>query len=404
MTFFRLAVFALVASQSGAGRVGNDMKHFAEDSSDVHVQSLADAAHAKPVRRFPSPGNAATSLAEGPPQQHARHHVSPTVDGELAKHDEVAEVSGRFRDSGSPSGRLHDSGPKQDTKQDMMVDRMDQMVSKPLKSIEHGVQGDVSLNKGIVMIKGFHYDGKAPDAVFAVSSTGTEPTKTMDKSKWKILTAGKSFGFEDAPVEGQNVATSAGVDVKLPVPQGFHPKWLAVYCRKFGVNFGHASLDNVKQDAEQDMKQAPVTTATTKETAVVQQTAAQPAKPVGQQQTSTQQAEPEMQKKTTQQAEPEMQKKTTQQEKKFRLNPDTWDDATAKKWKANGKVDCETNHRSKCGPMGNGPSDGTSVTCRLGRRCYGGADGGKCRFSSTFGVREYKIKDFNDNKNGGCSR
>merc|ERR1719221_1927772 len=153
-----------------------------------------------------------------------------------------------------------------DTKQDMMVDRMDQMVSKPLKSIEHGVQGDVSLNKGIVMIKGFHYDGKAPDAVFAVSSTGTEPTKTMDKSKWKILTAGKSFGFEDAPVEGQNVATSAGGDVKLPVPQGFHPKWLAVYCRKFGVNFGHASLDNVKQDAEQDMKQAPVTTATTKDT------------------------------------------------------------------------------------------------------------------------------------------
>jgi len=294
MTFFRLAVFALVASQSGAGRVGNDMKHFAEDSSDVHVQSLADAAHAKPVRRFPSPGNAATSLAEGPPQQHARHHVSPTVDGELAKHDEVAEVSGRFRDSGSPSGRLHDSGPKQETAV------VQQTTAQPETAV--------------------------------VQQTTAQPE-------------------DNGPKRGSESDKT------------FVNNFLKVACETPGGPDGELCEKVVKPQ----------------ETAVVQQTTAQP-------------------------AEPEMQKKTTQQEKKFRLNPDTWDDATAKKWKANGKVDCETNHRSKCGPMGNGPSDGTSVTCRLGRRCYGGADGGKCRFSSTFGVREYKIKDFNDNKNGGCSR
>jgi hypothetical protein len=105
------------------------------------------------------------------------------------------------------------------------------------QSYAHEVNGDVFLkDEKTLVIKGFTYDGTAPDAFFwagtsqAPSSVGTILPHPFE---------GIFYEYEDqnAPVLGKY----NDEEVVLTLPDNLKAtdiKWLSVWCRKFEVNFG----------------------------------------------------------------------------------------------------------------------------------------------------------------------
>jgi len=107
----------------------------------------------------------------------------------------------------------------------------------------HGIGGSVyALDEKTLLIKGFTYDGSGPDAFFwagtqgSPSSVGTILPYPFD---------GKFFEYEDQSAPILTGQYSGDTDIKLTLPDTLKAtdiKWLSVWCRAFGVNFGDMSF------------------------------------------------------------------------------------------------------------------------------------------------------------------
>jgi len=108
-----------------------------------------------------------------------------------------------------------------------------------LKTIKNGVSGDIHStdNEMVLEIKNFKYDGKGPDVYFYVGKKGTE--------------------IKNANIDGirlpypensdQKLGKFNGETIKINLPKEIkfdEIGWLSVWCRKFGVDFGHLIFEN----------------------------------------------------------------------------------------------------------------------------------------------------------------
>ena len=108
----------------------------------------------------------------------------------------------------------------------------------------YGVNGDVYiLDSQSFLIKNFQYTGEGPDGVLTGGFSG-EPNRDPDVIISFPFTGEYSQHLEDGKSEtlgrfdGQR-------DLIVTLPEGTNTEqisWLSVWCRDFGVNFGHATL------------------------------------------------------------------------------------------------------------------------------------------------------------------
>ena len=91
------------------------------------------------------------------------------------------------------------------------------------------MQGTVNIkDDSTLMIKGFEYDGKGPDAFFYVGMDD-QPNGN-----------GKKLEYPDGDSKSI-LGKFQGEDVEIKLPSGYEAsklKWFSVWCRKFAINFG----------------------------------------------------------------------------------------------------------------------------------------------------------------------
>ncbi|KZC10983.1 Protein Skeletor, isoforms D/E, partial [Dufourea novaeangliae] len=104
----------------------------------------------------------------------------------------------------------------------------------PLQVFGHGIKGDVyAVDESTIFIKGFCYDGTAPDTFFWVGNT-THPTPTG----WLVP-------YPDTDREPQELKAYNYTDIILRLPgekKIRDIKWLSVWCRRFTVGFANVEI------------------------------------------------------------------------------------------------------------------------------------------------------------------
>ena len=113
----------------------------------------------------------------------------------------------------------------------------------------YGVTGDVFImDSQSFVIRNFKYSGEGPDGIITGGFSG-EPNNNPDVIFSFPFSGEFSQHLEDGKSEtidrfdGQR-------DLLLTLPDGinaFQLKWISVWCRDFGVNFGHAILQHHDQ-------------------------------------------------------------------------------------------------------------------------------------------------------------
>jgi len=104
----------------------------------------------------------------------------------------------------------------------------------PFSTIWHDVVGDVyAVDNITIHVRGFSYDGEAPDAHFFAGNRTPQPTNRgfiipNDKNRIEVL----------GPYRNRNL------NLKFPVTKKgqrgfFDIKWISVWCAKFSIDFGH---------------------------------------------------------------------------------------------------------------------------------------------------------------------
>ncbi|CAG0884477.1 unnamed protein product [Darwinula stevensoni] len=100
------------------------------------------------------------------------------------------------------------------------------------KNYAHGISGSVyAVDEDTVVIKGFSYDGSAPDAYFWIGDD------VQPSPRGSIVPYPQSYSGEEPPILG----SFEKEDILLHFPKGMKLtdiKWLSVWCRRFTVNFG----------------------------------------------------------------------------------------------------------------------------------------------------------------------
>ncbi|XP_065078550.1 protein Skeletor, isoforms B/C isoform X1 [Ochlerotatus camptorhynchus] len=96
----------------------------------------------------------------------------------------------------------------------------------------HGVKGRVyAVDESTLYVKGFHYDGTAPDAFFWV---GNSPRPSPEGY---IIPYPEEYTGREPPSLGQH--NNSNVVLKLPMGKRIRDiRWLSVWCRRFTVDFG----------------------------------------------------------------------------------------------------------------------------------------------------------------------
>jgi len=119
----------------------------------------------------------------------------------------------------------------------------------------HGISGKVFVkDEKTLIIKGFSYDGTAPDAFFWAGKS--DKPDTVDPADAEIITFpsdGKSYSYKDQNVPILNRAFK-NEDIELTLPGDLklkEIKWLSVWCREFKVNFGDLFFP---EDMESEIK------------------------------------------------------------------------------------------------------------------------------------------------------
>ncbi|CAB3361583.1 Hypothetical predicted protein [Cloeon dipterum] len=100
------------------------------------------------------------------------------------------------------------------------------------KEYAHGIRGSVFVvDETTLFIKGFAYDGTGPDAFFWVGN------QTRPSPEGEIVPYPKDFKGREPPI--LPAISNADIILRLPFPKRIRDiKWLAVWCRRFTVNFG----------------------------------------------------------------------------------------------------------------------------------------------------------------------
>ena len=107
-----------------------------------------------------------------------------------------------------------------------------------LASYAKGVSGDVYKKeaKNMLVVNNFKYDGSAPDAFFIV---GTSAKPSSDGTILPYPFDGTFYQYNDK--SAPKLVKADGKQVVLTLPSNLKisdVKWLAVWCRQFGLNFG----------------------------------------------------------------------------------------------------------------------------------------------------------------------
>merc|ERR1712110_253407 len=105
----------------------------------------------------------------------------------------------------------------------------------------HGVSGDIySCGDDKIIFENFKYDGLGPDAFFWVGTEGAKPSSNGILLPYPF--EGKFYDYEDlnAPfLDKAYDGTQSPMVVTLPDDVTLSDlKWISVWCRKVGVNFG----------------------------------------------------------------------------------------------------------------------------------------------------------------------
>ncbi|XP_055587341.1 protein Skeletor, isoforms B/C isoform X2 [Uranotaenia lowii] len=101
-----------------------------------------------------------------------------------------------------------------------------------INSFGHGVKGLVfAVDESTLFVKGFAYDGSAPDAFFWV---GNSPRPSPEGY---IIPYPEEYTGRDPPALGQH--ENSDIILKLPMGKRIRDiRWLSVWCRRFTVDFG----------------------------------------------------------------------------------------------------------------------------------------------------------------------
>ncbi|KAK8751482.1 hypothetical protein OTU49_008728, partial [Cherax quadricarinatus] len=106
-----------------------------------------------------------------------------------------------------------------------------------LSTLEHGVTGDVyAVDNTTVFIEGFSYDGEGPDAFFFAGNKSPKPS-----SRGFIIPDEHNRNEVLGPYRNKNII------LRFPVTKKGQRsldniKWMSVWCRRFGVNFGDVAI------------------------------------------------------------------------------------------------------------------------------------------------------------------
>jgi len=115
-------------------------------------------------------------------------------------------------------------------------------------TIIHDVTGDVySLGDRHLRIRNLHYDGLGPDAFFIGSVVSNVPSSTdniilpypavsdIEDQRW--------YTYQDRDIP--TLPAFDKMDIELALPPGVtvdQLKYVAIWCRKFNISFGHLIL------------------------------------------------------------------------------------------------------------------------------------------------------------------
>nr|XP_045605288.1 protein Skeletor, isoforms B/C-like isoform X1 [Procambarus clarkii] len=103
----------------------------------------------------------------------------------------------------------------------------------PLSQLNHGVKGEVyAVDSRTLHLRGFYYDGQAPDAFFYAGST-PRPSDA-------------GFIIPDEKGGKKPLGRYSNQDVTITLPEGKTLKditWFSIWCRAFAVDFGHVIVD-----------------------------------------------------------------------------------------------------------------------------------------------------------------
>ncbi|XP_041762003.1 protein Skeletor, isoforms B/C isoform X2 [Anopheles merus] len=101
-----------------------------------------------------------------------------------------------------------------------------------LTNFGHGIKGQVfAVDESTLFVKGFAYDGNAPDAFFWV---GNSPRPSPEGF---IIPYPEEYSGREPPVLQQH--TNTDIILKLPMGKRIRDiRWLSVWCRRFTVDFG----------------------------------------------------------------------------------------------------------------------------------------------------------------------
>jgi len=116
----------------------------------------------------------------------------------------------------------------------------------------HGVGGSVfARGHNTVVIKGFTYDGKGPDAFLWAGNSSKPDEEALEEGFVNAvlphsleggLRPSYEYKDEDIPILG-SFLEATDIEVKLPGHVSVEElRWISVWCRKFGVNFGHVDF------------------------------------------------------------------------------------------------------------------------------------------------------------------
>ena len=121
------------------------------------------------------------------------------------------------------------------------------------KTKQHGVGGTVYIvDEQTLLIKGFTYDGRGPDAFFWAGTEGAPSHTGGTILPYPFNNKFYEYNDETAPIiQGR---FNGNVDIQLKTPQSLNTadiKWLSVWCRAFTVDFGSFNFNttNVELNA-----------------------------------------------------------------------------------------------------------------------------------------------------------
>ena len=108
------------------------------------------------------------------------------------------------------------------------------------ENTKHGVGGTVyKIDDHTLLVKGFTYDGKGPDAFFWAGKEGIPSSTGGTILPYPFENKFYEYNDKNAPII--TGVFDGNTDIRLTTPESLKTtdiKWLSVWCRKFEVNFG----------------------------------------------------------------------------------------------------------------------------------------------------------------------